>query len=265
MRSITRKPLGVILYSGPSAIDGQPIVVIATGFRRKSKNTKTGRMIQTWILRRDVAPHVAIHSGADRSVCGSCPLRGVIERSGRKRRNRRRACYVRIAQAPLGVWRAYHRGRYEVFDAKRHLPLFSGAVLRLGSYGDPAAAPYAIWSRLARVAKKRTGYTHQWREPRFWRFRKLVMASCETVQDAQTARDRGWRTFRTMQPGEACDAQEIHCPASKEMGARITCDRCGACNGADSNPARRSVAIWAHGGPSVIGSYRKLDLVNIGR
>jgi hypothetical protein len=72
-------------------IDGEPIVVIATGFKRSSANPKTGDMLQTWILRRDVAPFAAIHNGADASICGDCPLRGIIERSGCKHRtvNRR--------------------------------------------------------------------------------------------------------------------------------------------------------------------------------
>ena len=38
---------GVILYEGPSMLDGAPIVVIATGIRTGSTNVKTGAMIQT--------------------------------------------------------------------------------------------------------------------------------------------------------------------------------------------------------------------------
>lgn len=36
-----------IIYRGPSLIDGQPIVAIAIA---KSRNTKTGDMVQTYIL-----------------------------------------------------------------------------------------------------------------------------------------------------------------------------------------------------------------------
>ena len=38
---------GYILYEGPSALDGAPIVVIAT---METSNAKTGAMVQTWIL-----------------------------------------------------------------------------------------------------------------------------------------------------------------------------------------------------------------------
>jgi hypothetical protein len=42
-------PNGVILWEGASAIDGAPIVVIATGLKRGSRNGKTGAQVQTFI------------------------------------------------------------------------------------------------------------------------------------------------------------------------------------------------------------------------
>lgn len=71
---------GLVLWEGPSRLDGAPIVLIATGMRRGSSNEKTGPMVQTWILRQDVAPHVAQRTGADASVCGDCPLRPIMHR-----------------------------------------------------------------------------------------------------------------------------------------------------------------------------------------
>lgn len=54
---------GIILYRGPSMLDGSPIVCIATGIEGKaSRNGKAGEMVQTWILREDIAPHEAIHT-----------------------------------------------------------------------------------------------------------------------------------------------------------------------------------------------------------
>ena len=251
------RPLGVILYDGPSMLDGEPIIVIATGFRRGSANPKTGDMLQTWILRRDVKPFAAIHTGADASICGACPLRGIIERANGQHAtvNRRRGCYVNVHQAPTAVYQAFLRGRYEPFDRGQHLPLFRGWMLRMGSYGDPCAVPYSVWSTVAKVATGRTGYTHQWREGRFWRFRRLLMASVENAADAELARSRGWRTFRTTLPGDGPARREFTCPASAEAGHRLTCDQCGACNGADRNPNRVNVVIQAHGSPATISSY----------
>ena len=42
---------GFIIYDGPSMLDGEPIVAIAT---MKTSNRKTGEMVQVWILRSDV-------------------------------------------------------------------------------------------------------------------------------------------------------------------------------------------------------------------
>jgi len=61
---------GVVLYRGPSAITGAPIVVVATGLDGAlSDNEKTGAMVQTYVL-PDVGqePQEAIKSGADDSV-----------------------------------------------------------------------------------------------------------------------------------------------------------------------------------------------------
>jgi len=74
-------------------------VVIATGLSRESKNTKTGDMVQLWILTKAENPVAAVKSGNDAIVCGACPLRG-DHGAGR-------ACYVKVFQAPLAIWKAY--------------------------------------------------------------------------------------------------------------------------------------------------------------
>jgi hypothetical protein len=239
-------------------LDGAPIVAIATGLRRPSANAKTGAMVQTWILRADVNPLAAIHSGADASVCGACPLRGILDSGNGATVNRCRACYVATHQAPLAVFNAYRRGAYVAFDARQHLGLFRGRMLRLGAYGDPVATPYSVWSALCHVAAGHTGYTHRWRDGRFWRFRRLLMASVHTLDEARVARSRGWRTFRVAPAGEQPARGEFGCPTAAENGKRTTCERCGGCNGANGNQRRASVVIWAHGSPATLGSYRRL-------
>ena len=52
------KPLGYIAYEGKSLIDKSPIVVIVTALN-KSGNSKTGDMVQTFIIRSDVDPVTA--------------------------------------------------------------------------------------------------------------------------------------------------------------------------------------------------------------
>ena len=99
------KRKGLVLYKGPSVLNGEPIVVIATELQTARRhattgvNTKTGAMVQVYILAGGRDPVRAHRSGADAAVCGDC-----IHRQG--------SCYVRFDQGALQVWRAYQRGRY---------------------------------------------------------------------------------------------------------------------------------------------------------
>ena len=66
---------GVVLYEGPSRIDGAPVVAIACRIADASSNAKTGAMVQTFIMRQDIAPHEALKTGDDASVCGAISWR----------------------------------------------------------------------------------------------------------------------------------------------------------------------------------------------
>lgn len=225
-------------------LDGAPIVVVATGYG-KSSNRKTGAMIQTWILRRDMLPTDASKSGADASVCGACPHRW--HTGG--------ACYVNIGQAPQAVFRAYRNGRYpRATSAPAPADLGAGRAVRLGSYGDPAAVPAEVWRAFTSRAALHTGYTHQWATGHADALRGLCMASADNAQERDAARASGWRTFRIMAAGESLGERESTCPASAEAGHKLTCDACGACNGADSG-RRGSIAIVVHG--SLASRFRK--------
>jgi len=228
---------GVILYQGPSQLDGRPIVAIATGLHRPSANRKTGPMVQTFILRSDVEPVAAIMSGDDRSICGDCP----------HRHTDRGSCYVNVGQAPTSVWHAYHRGIYSPMTPAA-LQLFAGRAVRFGAYGDPAAVPYRIWAPIVRRASRWTGYTHQWRRCG-WRYRWFLMASCDSAADRLEVARQGWRTFRVRTASDPVLPGEFICPAADEGGKRTTCERCAACNGTrrDHRKTAGNPVIIAHG------------------
>lgn len=232
---------GVVLYEGPSRIDGAPIVAIACRITEASGNAKTGAMVQTFIMRRDVDPNKALKTGDDASVCGDCPLRPINKGATR--------CYVRVYQAPLSVWSAYHRGRYAIpgvhFDAALLPQLFAGLSFRIGSYGDPAAIPASVWKTATRKVKNRTGYTHQWRRRIGVGLKSLCMASADSESDVATATAKGWRTFRVRKHDAPTLATESICPASKEGGQRVQCDTCGLCKGATI--AAKHIVIADHG------------------
>jgi hypothetical protein len=242
---------GIVLYRGPSMLDGSPIVVIATGTGKSSRNTKTGQLIQTWIMREDISPVDAIHSGADVSICGNCPHRGEIVDG----RNKGRSCYVAVFQAPRNVWDSCRRGLYPSVSLDEARETFAGKRVRLGAYGDPAAVPFEVWQSALAETEAHTGYTHQWRscDPRFASF---VMASCDNQTDYAEAKARGYRTFRIRTADATLNKQEIVCPASKEAGFKTTCASCVACGGHEAK-ARADVAIVVHGTAANTGAFNR--------
>jgi hypothetical protein len=229
---------GVVLYRGPSLIDGGPIVAIATW---RSQNSKTGDVPQVWILREDTPPLQAVKSGADRSICGDCPLRGRVIDG----RSVGRACYVVLHQAPTAVWLAYRRGIYREVGTARLARLFAGAFVRLGAYGDPAAVPIHVWRAMLADARGWAAYTHRWKHGAD--LQTIAMASCESDADTREAVARGYRVFRVVAPGAARLPGHAACPASAEEGQRLTCQECRACNGNALGVPMPHVQIQIHG------------------
>lgn len=243
------KPNGAILYRGPSLIDGKPIVVVATGLANASQNEKTGNLIQTWILLDFMAPHHAVKTGDDVSVCGDCVHRPVNGGS----------CYVKTFQAPLSVYNGVARGIYPYANDKVALAaLGAGKALRLGSYGDPAAVPLWVWEAFTSQAIKWTGYTHQWRKSDS-ALSSYCMASVDSEDEASEAQSMGWRCFRVRASSEPVMAKEVVCPASKEAGYKTDCITCGACMGT-SGKAKASIVIMAHG-----ATARRFELTRNGQ
>lgn len=244
-----KKPIGLVLYKGPSQIDGKLIVVLATGIFNQTDNEKTGNMIQTWILRADIPPIIAKQLGHDYSVCGDCKHRHFG------------SCYVNIAHGPHNTYNAYHRDRYAKFNEEEHLELFRGRKIRLGSYGDPAAVPTEVWDKVCSVASGWTGYTHQW-NTRFVDpdLRKFCMASCDNTAEYIKAEKFAWRIFRVrMSDGNVAtdrlNYNEVVCPASNEAGNKTSCAKCGLCMGTASSSTRNPVII-VHGLDHKIASFK---------
>ncbi|MGM5019194.1 hypothetical protein [Tardiphaga sp. 367_B4_N1_1] len=236
---------GFIFYRGPSMLDGSPIIAIATGTARGSRNGKTGAEVQTWILRDDMSPVEAVKVGADSSICGTCVHRG--DGTGKNR-----SCYVTVFQAPLVVWKSAQRGLYPFPSLYEAAAILSGKMLRLGSYGDPAAVPANVWRILTTSVAGHTGYTHQWRTNDD--LRDYCMASCDSAFEQELAKAQGWRTFRVMRAGDRLNPREIACPASKEAGAKTSCSACKACGGLSAK-AKVDIAIVAHGAASKVNAF----------
>lgn len=245
------KPNGLILWQGASRIDGAPIVAILIGIESDSTNSKTGAMLQTYIVRADIAPTDAIATGADVSICGTCPHRGDGTGKGR-------TCYVNVGQGAQSVWKAYKRGIYPVATDAQARNAGARRVVRLGTYGDPAAVPVFVWDNLVADAVAHTGYTHAWRGIGA-DYSHLLMASADSVRDMREAHASGWRTFRVVTHANTIQRfrrLESVCPASAEAGYKLTCIDCKACDGNATN-RRASVVIQAHGGTAVMANVRR--------
>lgn len=223
-----------IIYEGPSALDGGPIVALAqTG----SRNSKTGAMMQTYIMRSDVDPITANRTGADESICGACPLKGTSHH-GDSGTAKERACYVTLAHGPLNKYKTMLRGRYDYCDDL--VTLGRGRKIRIGTYGDGMAVPQTIWQELLTEAAGWTAYTHQWNF-----FPEIYMTSVENLEQAEKAWVRGERTFRVVSSVDDITSNEVLCPASEEAGKRTDCAKCGLCQGATAKA--KSIAIPSHG------------------
>ena len=98
-----------IIYKGPSLLDGKPIVVIAT---YSDRNSKTGKVLQTYIIRSDINPLEASKTGEDYSICGPCVMRGTPTDDPKRKQAKDRDCYVNLGQGVLIVYRAFINGVY---------------------------------------------------------------------------------------------------------------------------------------------------------
>lgn len=220
--------MSYLIWQGPSAFDGQPIRLLASD---NSKNLKTGNLVQTYILHAEVSPWEAWKTGQDKAICGACPLKGS-------------ACYVSLFRGVTAV------SRNPKSPPKR---FFKNRGVRLGTYGDPAMVPYEVWESILAQADFHTGYTHQWRwcDPRF---REILMASVDSPQDRRLAKSQGWRTFRTLLPGEDREGHERPCPAN--TAANLTCAICKGCDG-NYSERKMDFAIEVHGTTANVKRYKQ--------
>lgn len=228
-----------VIYKGQSLLDGKSIVAIAT---YSDRNTKTGKVLQTYIIRADISPLEASKSGEDFSICGDCKFRGTPTTDPVRKQAIKRDCYVNLGQGPTIVFKSYMRGVYPMANNRAdRIDLGFGRVVRIGTYGDPAAVPSWVWDQLLTGCESHLAYSHQ------SGFRPdIAMQSADTEAQAVAHWNNGARTFRVITDiGDLVKGKEILCPASKEAGRRVQCNACKLCGGT-SIKASKSIAIVQH-------------------
>lgn len=225
-------------YDGPSNFDRARVLLLVANVDNPSMNPKTGPMVQTYILRADQSPQKAINTRADASVCGSCLHRGTSKST--------RSCYVQMSRGPEQIFKAERANTFNPQQlAFRHL--------RIGTYGDPAAVPFAVWDAMTKHVAGWTGYTHAW-ETCDQRFKTLCMASVESEAEMLRANQLGWRTFRVV-PKTAPLAKrdnETHCPA---QSSSAMCIGCLACSG--TSRKQNNIVATAHGLTWITNNFNK--------
>jgi hypothetical protein len=224
---------GAVIHRGPSKIDGQPIIVVAIW---ASTNRKTGDMLQTYIMRSDIDPLTANKYGEDYSICGNCALRGTPTLDPTKKQAEDRPCYVVLGQGPTVVWNGLQRGIYPDYtNRQQRRALGRGRMVRIGTYGDGAAAPRFVWDDLLFEAEGHNAYSHNGGDPR------IYMQSADTLPQAQAAWSSGFRTFRVVHDTSHLQPNEILCPSSRG----VQCVDCRLCGG--TQVKAKSIAIVVHG------------------
>ncbi len=223
---------GVVIWEGASPQDGAAIAAIATGFNKPSSNSKTGDMIQIWIIRTDTPPHKAVENNHDVSVCGHCT----------HRRGRGGDCYVLPFQAPLAVYKQYKANKYPRVTNADISTLFAGLAVRFGAYGDPAFIPIAIIKSIIAAASVSIGYTHQAANAKITinskdYLKSVFMASADSTRHAARLNAQGWQTFRVSYDSEE-ETKDILCKAEAEG---LNCLLCQSCD------ASENIFIPAHG------------------
>jgi hypothetical protein len=243
---VTADTIGFELYQDTDR------VVIAT---LHSDNSKTGDMIQIWILAKAVKPSEALKNGLDYLICGDCKLRPHVTADGKTER----PCYVDM-RGPNSVYKAWGNGRYSVLAESDYPVVFNGRATRFGAYGDPIHIPLSMVAAIAAASDDRTGYTHQWTNPEYDGYKAFIMASVDNESEYQAAKSRGWRTFRCRTEDQPLIKGEIMCPASEEAGKRCQCIDCTLCDG-QKNDGRADITIFVHGSRK---KHFKSELISIG-
>lgn len=175
----------------------------------------------------DISPQDAVKKGLDECVCGDCPHRP--SKGGR--------CYVTCHWGPNQVWKQMRDGKAPHLTPDQITELFAGAVVRVGAWGDPAAAPLFMWEHLLAGVAAHTSYTHAWkRRDSQWHW---CMASVDTPEERAEAVEAGWKTFRVLWDGDHLAQGEKACSA---QGFKVPCFSCRKCDGKTG-----SVGIIPHG------------------
>jgi len=220
---------------------GAPFAVLWTA---RSRNRKTGDVPTAWI---------GASMAEARASCEGCPLLG-----GK--------CYSWSGATQLAAGSARknaerHPERYTMAAALAQR-VASARMVRVTGLGDIGrsgrALADAVVDEAARVGLAVVGYTHHWREEGVaaaWRGR--LMASTETLADADRAAREGWRVSVVVPADHPRLSKTpegravVVCP--EQVTGRVTCNDCRLCDASRPGPV---IAFREHGNGSTRAAKR---------
>lgn len=206
-----------------------------------SSNVKTGNVPTAW---------VGATREECRESCRGCPLAPKdIGGNG--------ACYSHSgspAIAASSIRKAAARGADRSLAAALKGAARSARMARYTAIGDGGRVAPGVADRITSTVRaaglQLVGYTHHWRDALVaadWRGR--LMASVDTLADADAALAAGWRAAAVVpadQPARGTTpggARYVVCPAQTSDG-RVTCNDCRLCDGSKAGPV---IAFREHG------------------
>ena len=199
-----------------------------------SRNVKTGNVPTAWVgpTRQEA-----------RDSCEGCPLLD-------------KGCYAHAGTPVIGlasIARSARAGKDYSLRAALRDRVNSARMVRYTAIGDGGRVARDVADGIVATVRaaglQLVGYTHHWREEQVadsWRGR--LMASCDTLEDADDALNAGWRAAVVL-PEDSGDTVTPAgrtvkvCPAIKTDG-RITCNDCRLCDGSARGPV---IGFPAHG------------------
>ncbi len=211
----------------------QDFYLVLTCLVNASKNDKTGDMIQSYLISKDLLNADTVHFG---SKCTTCPM---ITK-----------CYVNKDKLSVrGALRRLTNNESTSYkdvsfnEALKHIER-SDKGLRLGTYGDPSILPLSDIEMLVKAARFHTGYTHYW-DSIPTQYSKFLMASCENEEQELFAKSLGYRAFRVLlkdQNQHKVNKGTIEC---LNVTHGLTCAKCKLCDG-NNKGSKKSIYIHEH-------------------
>jgi hypothetical protein len=213
-----------------AVVDYPQFFLVFTGLKTRSTNGKTGGAVQTYLISKERLTEKEVFG----AKCEECPMRA--------------KCYVNqdkhSVRGALKKLLSGERTSYKWAVLSDVLPMLSGRIVRLGTYGDPSVIPLNDLAKITGACRGWLGYTHFWRDVDT-DYSRYLMASCESASHELLASSLGYRRFKArLSLEDNILSDSILCPA---VSRGITCDRCGLCNGSREGDKRKSIYLDLHG------------------